>query len=122
MRFLLGPVLGAVVSFCLLLMGTMQTKEMMERNPTLLFFGILMTGAWVTLPKSSNFTRWSMIVAIVPAAIIAMRAERCPFYTGQSCVALYTTQQSLTYSASYLAVGIALGLAIRASRALISIR
>lgn len=113
----IGLTYGSVGGLCLLLAATSE-RGGYTSSPTLLYFGILVVGAFVVaLPKSRKVTA-VLTASLLPAVLIALQAQTCEFSTDviKPCVKLYSIQQNLTYSITYLLVGLMIGVAFRVWR------
>ncbi len=110
----IGLTYGSVGGLCLLLAATSE-RGGYTYSPTLLYFGILVVGAFVVaLPKSRKVTA-VLTASLLPAVLIALQAQTCEFSTDvlKPCVELYSAQQNITYSVTYLLVGLVIGVGLR---------
>jgi hypothetical protein len=111
---LIGLTYGSVGGLCLLL-ATTSEEGGYTSTPTLLYFGVLTVGVFiVSLPRSRKATV-VLTASLLPAVLIALQAQTCEFSTDvlKPCVEVYSTQQNLTYSITYLIMGLLIGVGLK---------
>ncbi len=95
----------------LIIAGGIKIETGYQTSPSILYFGILVVGAFILARPRSREVLVRLISSLAPAIYIALGAETCQF--GKECLELYTTKQNLTYSITHLLMGLVVGLGLR---------